>query len=181
MDSVFILRLKPKTESGLVVNRAPEALKAGKIFLGWNCAGDLRSVAGDVEEIKRRIEQAYLGDRPSKRDRASAAQGAGSVCRFLHVMSVGDCVIVPDAPRAYVARVTGEPCFERDRVPDGIANQRAVEWLFDGRAVDSRKLAAVLGINYGRHTCRGPLAGWTAERLEQDIRRDLRRLGYGPE
>jgi restriction system protein len=76
--------------------------------------------------------------------------GIGNVNRLVHLMRVGDIVVVPDdnARDVYFGKVTSDyiyvPELDVDQAGTGFPHQREVEWFFDKKPVPRNELPDAL-------------------------------------
>ena len=127
MPSAFILHhYMDRGESGDRVDRVPEAVKDGELFVGWSRAPELLRAGLSREDFKRILGSCY----PEYSGR-QASTHAASMWLFIREMHPGDLVVIPEKRKDYffIAEVTGDAYHDPEKVAEGTAFRRGARWL----------------------------------------------------
>jgi hypothetical protein len=122
LRSIYVLRIAPGR-----VDKVPEALKAGCLFIGWGDVPQLLTANWTEDDFLVALKERYYSDPPNPIGAQSAKR---NTWRFLREFKVGDIVVVPHDTKFYVTEVAGEP--EHVKNFHGFAGfARASRWLND--------------------------------------------------
>jgi len=136
MARAWLLRMKPHGD-----DRVPDALRTGRIMIGWGKAEGLTDAMLSRTSFRDEVIRAYhSGDR----DQRASGRATGQLSRFLRGMTPGDIVLVPDGPQVHVARVTGGTTHDSLPEEEHHAYTRPVEWLTGSTGVARGSLPANL-------------------------------------
>lgn len=140
-NRVFVVRIKPGMQ-----DRVPEALASEQLIVGWQDAPQTLDPSLTKVEMRDLIAAVY-----SRTRREAAAERVG-LWNYLREMSVGDIALVPHEGRhIYLAQVVGDPFHEPSPITGGF--KRRVNWLNNGKPVDSRDVPQVFDRMKDRPTC----------------------------
>lgn len=117
----FVLRVAPSEN-----DKVPEALESDQIIIGWANAEGLLDTQLDWFAFRKVFRDTYYGDDKTLH-RAGAA--AGHMWRFIRGMEVGDLVVVPYGSEFYIAEVSGNAVYFKDKKSEDSAYRRPVKWL----------------------------------------------------
>lgn len=103
----------------------------GLIAVGWPHIGDLAD-AKKRSAIKKRILTHYKKYSPN-----ALGAAAGTIYRFKEEIQIGDLIFMPEGQAVYIGRVASDyyyvPSLDLDT--EGYCHQRAIEWLFEKKAI----------------------------------------------
>lgn len=119
--NAYILRIAPGGE-----DKVPDAIGSNQIIIGWSLAEGLMEPSLDWNQFRGIIRDAYY-DGETTLHKAGAA--SGHMWRFIRDMKIGDFVVVPYGENFYVAEVTGDCVYVKEKVDDDSAFRRSVQWL----------------------------------------------------
>ena len=106
-------------------NRIDEALDENQIMIGWSIIPNLLDAGLSRNDIRALIKKNLY---PNDKDYSKAGADAGEVTRFRE-MNNGDLVVIPQPKQFYVAQISGDAFYLRDRVPEDTSYRRPVKWL----------------------------------------------------
>lgn len=111
------------------VSRIKEFLEQDIVAIGWPHVPDLTS-ARDRQAIR-----SALRDADNSASERPLGQATGTVHRFRNEMRVGDYIVMPAGDQIFVGTVQSDYCYDQSKVAEGYPHQRAVDWLYEKRAV----------------------------------------------
>lgn len=124
------------------IDRAKEFLNGGfsdlgngLLAVGWPNIGNLDNAQSRIA-IKERILTHYKKYSPN-----ALGAAAGTIYRFKEEIQIGDIVLMPVGQAVHIGRVASDYYYvpSLDSGEEGYCHQRAVEWLFEKKAI-SRSL-----------------------------------------
>ena len=123
--NVFVLRMEIEG-----VDKVGYGLETDRIVIGYAKApADLIDIASKSDShtaLRDVVEKHFEGNK------SVAGRKASDLRTFLHVMQLGDFVLVlREGFGVYLATVAGPPSFDPSRVDDDTAYHREVDWLND--------------------------------------------------
>ena len=126
-QQAFVLRIAPGGN-----DRVQEALDRNQLIIGWPDAAGLLDERLSWEEFRTIISDTYHSQEKTLR---KAGAAGGHMWRFIREMGRGDLVVVPHGSEFYVAKVSGSATYDQEKVDEGTAYRRAVDWLNNKQAI----------------------------------------------